>query len=75
LPLSPTRCLFMDERKDTRILKAQRHHVTFFNEHTIVGAHEAVYANLLSKDIEKGFNETVRRDNTAITILDSEEYK
>jgi dsDNA-binding SOS-regulon protein len=75
LPLSPTRCLFMDNRKDTRILKAQRHHVTFFNYHTIFGAHEAVFASLLSKDIESAFNKTQSGANTEVSVLDTEIYK
>lgn len=75
LPLSPTRCLFMDERKDARILKAQRHHVDFLNEHIVAGSHEQVFASVLSKDIEKAFNETVPGENSKVTILDAEEYK
>jgi hypothetical protein len=53
----------------------QRHHVPILNEHIIAAAHEAVFANLLSKDIEKAFNETTPGANTAVTILDAEEYK
>jgi ABC-type phosphate/phosphonate transport system substrate-binding protein len=75
LSLSPTRCLFMDERKDARTLKAQRHHVILFNEHIMAGAHEAVYASVKSRDIEAAFNKTVPGENTAVTILDAEQYK
>lgn len=75
LPLSPTRCLFMDDRKDDRILSAKRGHAIFFNEQTIHGAHQAVFSNVLSKDIEKTFNETRPGENSTVTVLDAEQYK
>lgn len=75
LPLSPTRCLLMDDRLDSRILKTKRSHVMFFNEHIIAGAHEAVFASVSSKDIETAFNKTVSSENSAITVLDTEQYE
>ena len=65
----------MDARKDARILKAQRHHVIFFNEHIVASAHEQVFSNVLSKDTERAFNKTVPGANTAVTILDAQQYK
>ena len=38
------------------------------NAFIIAGAHEAVFANLVSKDIAKAFDGTVRGENTDISI-------
>ena len=65
----------MDYRKfANRVLTAKRNVVLAFNEDIIGNAHEAVYASVESKDIEKALNQTILGEKNKVTVLDVEEY-
>ncbi len=67
LAVSPTRCLLMnDSRFDSKVLNVKHEKVIEINEYIIAGAHNAVFANMESPDIEKIFNRTVPGENTNV---------
>jgi hypothetical protein len=69
LPLSPSRCLLIDDYKyGNKLLSITREKTAQINALIIAGAHEAVFANLVSKDIAKVFDGTVRGENTTSPI-------
>jgi hypothetical protein len=51
LPLSPARCLLMDDKKGREVISINREKVDQINYHTIGNANVAVFANILSKYI------------------------
>lgn len=65
LPLSKSRCLLIDDfNYGNKLLSVRREQTAQINALVIAGAHEAVFANLVSKDIAKVFDGTVRGENT-----------
>jgi hypothetical protein len=72
LPLSPTRCLLMDDAGyGNGVLNVKREKAIEINEYIIASAHDAVFANVESQDIEKAFNRTVPGENTNVRALSS----
>ncbi len=72
LPLSPSRCLLIDDfdygNKPLNIAREKKDQI---NALIIASAHEAVFANLVSKDIAVAFDGTMFGENTNIPVEES----
>ena len=65
LPLSPTRCVLIDDAKrGDALIRVNREKAVAINNFIIAYAHNAVFANLHSKTIAEAFNRTVFGKNT-----------
>lgn len=65
LPLSPTRCVLIDDAKrGDALVTISREKVDAMNNYIIAHAHNAVFANLHSKSIAAAFDRTVFGKNT-----------
>lgn len=67
LPLSPTRCLLIDDAKtEDALVRISREKADAINNYVISCAHKAVFANLHSKTIAAAFDQTVFGKNTEL---------
>lgn len=65
LPLSPTRCVLIDDAKrGDALIRISREKADALNNYIIAHAHKAVFANLHSKTIASAFDRTVFGKNT-----------
>lgn len=65
LPLSPTRCVLIDDAKrGDALVRVSREKADAMNNYIIAHAHKAVFANLHSKTIAAAFDRTVFGENT-----------
>jgi hypothetical protein len=59
LPLSPTRCVLIDDAKRSEaLIKVNREKVDAINNYIIAYAHNALFANLYSKSVAQAFDRT-----------------
>ncbi|MGI8839036.1 MAG: DUF4238 domain-containing protein [Pyrinomonadaceae bacterium] len=67
LPLSPTRCVLIDDAKrGDALLRISREKADAINNYVIAYAHHAVFANLYSKTIAAAFDLTEFSKNTDV---------
>lgn len=69
MPISPKKCLLLiNGNENPSIIKINRKAVDYINKHLMFFAHQFIYSNLLSRDIESGFNETKDGESERIII-------